>query len=93
MRTALLLTATGLLLAACQNVNDTPNFERMNEAELAVYNQGRPISQMIVCTENSRSFSRVRRRRCMTVEAAYGSVQQAQALGVMNTIPGFGNSE
>ena len=93
MKNTLLLAATCLVLSACQSANDTPNFERMNEAELAIYNQGRPLSQMIVCTEDSRSFSRVRRRRCLTVEAAYGSAQQAQALGVMHTIPGFGNSE
>jgi len=92
MRNLLLAVAALCTLQACQT-NDVPNFERMNEAELAVYNQGRPISQMIVCTEDSRSFSRVRRRRCMTVEAAYGSTQQAQQLGVLNTIPGFGTAE
>lgn len=92
MSRILLLIAALITITACE-VNDLPDFERMNEAELAQYNQGRPVSQMIVCTDDSRSFSRVRRRRCMTVEAAYGSAQQAQQLGVMNTIPGFGNSE
>ena len=79
-------------LAACE-VDTGPNFERMSFDELAAYNQGRPLRQMIVCGEDNRSFSRVRRRRCMTVEAMYGSAQQAGQLGVLNTIPGYGNSE
>ena len=81
-----------LVLAACES-SGVPNFERMNEAELAAWNQGKPIHQMIVCSENTRSFSRVRRRRCMTVEAAYGSAQQAMQLGVLNTIPGYSQTE
>ncbi len=88
----LLLPAMCLSFIACQ-ASDTPRFESMNEMELAAYNQGRPIEQMIVCTEDSRSFSRVRRRRCMTVEAAYGSEQQAQQLGVLSSVAGFGNAE
>lgn len=77
------------LLAACVDTSGVPNFERMNEAELADYNRDRPLSQMIVCTEESRSFSRVRRRRCMTVEQMYGSAEQAQALDVLNTVQGL----
>jgi uncharacterized lipoprotein YajG len=92
MKHIMVLASALLTLAACQT-SDIPDFERMNEAELAIYNQGRPVSQMIVCTDDSRSFSRVRRRRCMTVEAAYGSAAQAQQLGVLNNIPGFGNAE
>ena len=79
-------------LAACE-VDTGPNFERMSFDELAAYNQGKPLRQMIVCGEDNRSFSRVRRRRCMTVEAMYGSAQQAGQLGVLNQIPGYGNSE
>lgn len=81
-----------LALAGCE-VDAGPNFERMSFEELAEYNQGRPLRQMIVCSEDDRSFSRVRRRRCMTVEAAYGSEAQAGQLGVLNSIPGYGNSE
>lgn len=79
-------------LAACE-VADIPNFERMTLDELAAYNQGRPLGQMIVCSEESRSFSRVRRRRCMTVEAMYGSADQISQLGLLNTVPGYGNAE
>ena len=77
-----------LTMAAC--VEPGINFERMSETELAAYNAGRNIAQMIVCSENSRSFSRVRRRRCMTVEQMYGSAQQADQLGVLNSVHGIG---
>ena len=87
--TALLMVAA---FTACE-VDTGPNFERMSFAELAEYNQGRPLRQMIVCGEDDRSFSRVRRRRCMTVEAMYGSEAQASQLGVLNSIPGYGRSE
>jgi hypothetical protein len=88
----LFTTAISFFLVAC-NVSDIPNFERMNEDELAAYNSGKPISQMIVCSEQDRSFSRVRRRRCMTVEAMYGSAQQAAQLGVLNNIPGVAQTD
>ena len=66
-----------------------PNFERMSEAELAAYNQGKPVSQMIVCGDDERNFSRVRRRICMTVNALYGSVENASQLNVLNSVPGY----
>jgi len=61
----------------------------MNEAELAAYNEGKPVSQMIVCGDDERNFSRVRRRICMTVSAMYGSVEAATELNVLNSIPGY----
>ena len=79
-------------LAACE-VNTLPNFERMSFEELAEYNSTKSLGQMIVCSDENRSFSRVRRRRCMTVEAMYGTADQASQLGVLNSIPGYGNSE
>ena len=88
MRTPISIFVLGLILVSCVSTEGMPNFERMNEAELAAYNRGRPIEQMIVCMEGDRSFSRVRRRSCMTVNQAYGSVQQADQLGVLNAIPG-----
>ena len=60
-----------MALVACE-VDTTPRFERMSFEELAEYNRGKPLSQMIVCDDENRSFSRVRRRSCMTVEARYG---------------------
>jgi len=48
---------------------------------------------MIVCDDENRSFSRVRRRRCMTVEARYGSREQIGQLGVLNSIPGYSGVE
>lgn len=92
MTKVLSIAAISFILVAC-NVSDIPNFERMSESELAAYNNGKAISQMIVCGEEDRSFSRVRRRRCMTVEAMYGSAQQASQLGVLNNIPGYVQSD
>ena len=84
------LMATALV--ACE-VDTTPRFERMSFEELAEYNRGKPLSQMIVCDDENRSFSRVRRRSCMTVEARYGSQEQIGQLGVLNSIPGYSGVE
>ena len=81
-----------MALVACE-VDTTPRFERMSFEELADYNRGKPLSQMIVCDDENRSFSRVRRRRCMTVEARYGSREQIGQLGVLNSIPGYSGVE
>ena len=81
-----------MALVACE-VDTTPRFERMSFEELADYNRGKPLSQMIVCDDENRSFSRVRRRRCMTVEARYGSQEQIGQLGVLNSIPGYSGVE
>ncbi len=94
MKTASCLLLAGLFLASCAASSDgIPNFERMSLAELANYNRDRPLAQMIVCSEDNRSFSRVRRRRCMTVEQRYGSAEQASQLGVLNQLPGYGTAE
>ena len=85
----LFIIVVSMILAACVDTRDVPNFERMSEEELAEYNSGRPLAQMIVCGEDERAFSRVRRRRCVTVEQMYGSAQQAQQLDVLGTIPGY----
>ncbi len=85
----IILPALGVLALAACTYSDI-NFERMSEAELATYNEGRAISQMIVCADNERAFSRVRRRECMTVEQMYGSVEQADQLGVLNQVQGIG---
>jgi len=81
-----------MALIACE-VDTTPRFERMSFEELADYNRGKPLSQMIVCDDENRSFSRVRRRSCMTVEARYGSQEQIGQLGVLNSIPGYSGVE
>ena len=87
MKKLLLAAIVCLPLAAC-TYSDI-NFESMNPAELAAYNQGKPIGQMIVCSDQSRSFSRVRRRQCVTVERMYGSVEEAGRLGVLNSVQGY----
>ena len=92
MKKLVMFTVVCLGLAACET-SGIPRFESMNTEELAAYNQGRPVAQMIVCGENDRSFSRVRRRTCMTVEAMYGSAAQAAQLGVLTTLPGYGSAE
>ncbi|MCG8413778.1 MAG: hypothetical protein MI746_06110 [Pseudomonadales bacterium] len=87
-----ILSMVCLSLLGCE-ATTTPRFERMSFDELAEYNQGRSLSQMIVCSDQNRSFSRVRRRRCMTVEAMYGSDAQLSQLQVLHTIPGFAGTE
>jgi hypothetical protein len=82
--TLALLSPLALFLTSCVDVRDMPNFERMSEAELAEYNRERPLAQMIVCSDEDRSFSRVRRRRCATVEQMYGSADQLDQLDVLN---------
>jgi len=78
-------------LAACTSTDGVPNFANMNEQELAEYNSSRPLDQMIVCNDENRSFSRVRRRSCGTVEEKYGSANQAEQLSILNTAPLGGN--
>jgi hypothetical protein len=82
MKNLMLFGFAAVLLSAC--VEAGPRFESMSEAELAEYNNGRPLSQMIVCAEDDRSFSRVRRRRCGTVAMMYGSEAQLNQLEVQN---------
>ncbi|MFT5113416.1 MAG: hypothetical protein ACI8XU_000664 [Kiritimatiellia bacterium] len=61
--------------------------------ELAAYNRAQPITQMIVCSEDSRSFTRIRQRRCVAVEKMYRPVDQARELGVLNSVRGIGTAE
>ena len=91
MKMLLLIAFACLTMTSC--TYSGINFERLSEAELAAYNQDRNIAQMIVCTEETRSFSRVRRQRCFTVEQMYGSADQASQLGVLNAIPGYSGVE
>ena len=87
MKMLLLPAIICVTMASC--VEPGIDFERMSEAELAAYNAGRNIAQMIVCSEDPRLFSRVRRRRCVTVEQMYGSMEQAATLGVLNSNQGI----
>ncbi len=89
---AIITFCFSIVLVGCY-ASDIPNFERMSFEELAAYNNGKPISQMIVCEEGTNTFSRVRKRRCLTVQAMYGGVQQAGAAGVLHQIPGYARSE
>lgn len=82
----LLFTVPFFALTACVAVDDgIPNFERMSDEELAAYNQGKPLLQMIVCVEDDRSFSRVRRKTCATVERMYGSAAQVDQINVLGS--------
>jgi hypothetical protein len=74
---------------SCAIDDGIPNFERMSDAELATYNEGRNLGQMIICVEDKTTMSRIRRKRCATVEALSGSAAQAQQLGVLNTAGGL----
>ncbi len=76
-------------LASCAIEDGMPNFERMSAEELAAYNEGRNLSQMIICQESTTTTSRVRRKRCATVEALYGTGITSQQINVLNTSAGL----
>lgn len=77
--------ALSALLAACVAADDgIPDFERMSPMELADYNNGRPLDQMIVCSDEANTMSRVRRRRCMTVGQMYGSRSNIEKINALN---------
>ena len=89
------LILTGIVclgLSGCE-ISAVPRFENMSYEELAEYNQGRNLAQMIVCSDDNRTFSRIRRRRCMTVEAMYGSAAEVSKLQLLHTIPGMNTVE
>lgn len=83
------LAITVMITNSCIVDDGIPNFERMSEKELAIYNEDRNLGQMIICLEDKTTMSRIRRKRCATVEALYGSAAQAQQLGVLNTAGGL----
>jgi len=91
MKYFLLVALSCITLSACTYTDI--NFERMSALELAEYNMKQPIAQMIVCSDDDRSFTRIRRRSCLTVEKMYGSADQASQLGVLSSVQGYGNSE
>ena len=45
----------GVALIACE-VDTTPRFERMSFEELAEYNRGKSLAQMIVCDDENQSL-------------------------------------
>jgi len=83
MKALFLLTISTLAIVSC--VEAGIKFERMSEAELAAYNEGKSISQYIVCTDDPQPFSRVRRRWCATVEQMYGTAANASQIGVLDS--------
>jgi hypothetical protein len=78
------VTLTALLSACVSGDDGIPNFERMSPTELAEYNSGRPLDQMIVCSDEASTMSRVRRRRCMTVDQMYGSRSNIEKINALN---------
>ncbi|MDA9297318.1 hypothetical protein N9Q44_04285 [Gammaproteobacteria bacterium] len=86
------LLLLGAALAACAIDDGMPNFERMSAEELAAYNSGRNLSQMIVCQEATSTTSRVRRKRCATTEALYGTGITAEQLNMLNTGAGLSDN-
>lgn len=61
-----------LLVAACMALNSCAgiprDFSRMSIAELAAYNEERPVLKQIYCTEERRIGSHIRKTWCRTVE-------------------------
>ena len=65
MKTSIIATVLGLILAGC-TVPQT--FENMSEQELLAYNKDRPILEQIYCVKEARTSSRIRKTYCDTVE-------------------------
>jgi hypothetical protein len=84
-----LLILVGLLLASCAVDDGMPDFERMSDEELAAYNKGRNLSQMIVCNEDTSTMSRVRRKRCATIEAMYGTRLSVEQINILSARVGL----
>ena len=80
------------ILASCVIDDGMPNFECMSAEELAAYNEGRNLSQMIICQEITSTTSRVRRKRCATTEALYGTGITAEQLNLLNTGAGLSDN-
>lgn len=83
------LVLLGLLLASCAVDDGLPNFERMSDEELAAYNEGRNLSQMVVCNEDTSTMSRVRRKRCATIEALYGTRLSVEQINILSARVGL----
>ena len=84
-----LLILAGLLLASCAVDDGMPDFERMSDEELAAYNKGRNLSQMIVCNEDTSTMSRVRRQRCAPIEAMYGTRLSVEQINILSARVGL----
>lgn len=91
MRAPILLFIS-TVLASCAIDDGMPNFERMSAEELAAYNEGRNLSQMIICQEATSTTSRVRRKRCATAEAMYGTGITAEQLNLLNSPVGLSDN-
>jgi len=90
-----LLFSTVLLVSACAS-EPRPNFIRMTEEEIYVYNMERPLMEKIYCFEERQTSTYIRRRQCMTVEDyVYRLERAALALEVLQPAtgqPAFGRS-
>lgn len=86
-----LLFSTVLLVSACASSDPRPDFLRMTEEEIYVYNMERPLMEKIYCFEERQTSTYIRRRQCMTVEDyVYRLERAALALDVLQ--PTTGNS-
>ncbi len=62
-----LLISILLFTIACSTSN-RPNFLRMSEEEIYIYNMNKPLMDKIYCFEEKQTSTFIRRRQCMTVE-------------------------
>jgi len=72
-------------LAACAVQSDIPQFDRMSDTELAMYNSTADGPDMVLCVEEVRIGSHIRKKYCATLaEYANALENQSNQLGVMN---------
>lgn len=73
------------VLAACAVQIDIPQFDRMSDTELAMYNSTADGPDMVLCVEEVRIGSHIRKKYCATLaEYANALENQSNQLGVMN---------
>jgi hypothetical protein len=73
------------VLAACAVQSDIPQFDRMSDTELAMYNSTADVPDMVLCVEEVRIGSHIRKKFCATLEEYANALEnQSNQLGVMN---------
>lgn len=64
--TSLLLVSASLLLTACESL--PRSFAAMSDEEIYAYNADKPVLEQIYCSNQKRTSSFIRKRRCMTIQ-------------------------
>lgn len=81
--TAATLVGLGVILSACQSL--PRSFAAMSDEEIYAYNADKPVLQQVYCTNQQRTSSFIRKRRCMTIQQYINEREMApMTLQVLN---------